>query len=693
MPLRVKSVAMPSERLSSPHHTPAFGPTELPKIAYDDSFRDLVKKISSYITEVIYAPVTFEQLRNTSAGDELHSLVEYLSVEVTNPAIVNALLALKWHYGAISDSRGLSDARANACEIVAWRFLTRLSEREVVDFCLYEIPDPCDKDDPSVDEECVIDGATDEHTALLGVTGASPEPHHRPDHMSEARRGSMRRRSQLFESVSKLTMSRHATEMEEPAGDPTAPFIHLNALEIAAIADAKRFLSQHIVQQIITGIWNGEIIFWDRLSATSRKKPCFYNHNTADPFSRLRVPKYLKAYEVAFFCAFLLLYYGVLIQQNRYGITPIEVLLYIWFAAFLYDEVSEYIDAGSIFYAADVWNVFDMVMIAIGIVFFILRCVGLYRKDYELVDIAFDVLALEALFMVPRVFSLLSLSPYWGTLIPCLKAMGMDFLKFMVFVVILYLGFLTTFSLVGRETFTFPHMAMIVTKIFFGASYVGFDNMHQIDPIFGPPLMFIFVTLSSILLMGSLTGLLSNSFSRVITHAREEYLYVYSVYVLEASTSNRLTHFYPPFNLLALIIFRPLRLFTSRDTLRHGRILLLRATHAPIVALILTYEWVASKLNLASTNSFRGPQQDSSKRHVVPPPNRPQSGYRPHMPSPRPSSSEMIDKLKWQNHTEEDTTDASTDVDARIADLAAKIDRLTELVVSLQPTKSSERPS
>lgn len=56
--------------------------------------------------------------------------------------------------------------------------------------------------------------------------------------------------------------------------------------------------------------------------------------------------------------------------------------------------------------------------------------------------------------------------------------------------------------------------------------------------------MLIFIVLSSILLMGSLTGLLSNSFSRVIQHAREEYLYVYSVYVLEASTSNRLTHFY-----------------------------------------------------------------------------------------------------------------------------------------------------
>lgn len=32
--------------------------------------------------------------------------------------------------------------------------------------------------------------------------------------------------------------------------------------------------------------------------------------------------------------------------------------------------------------------------------------------------------------MVPRVCSILSLSPYWGTLIPCLKEMGKDFVKY-----------------------------------------------------------------------------------------------------------------------------------------------------------------------------------------------------------------------------------------------------------------------
>ncbi|OTB06287.1 hypothetical protein M426DRAFT_9775 [Hypoxylon sp. CI-4A] len=691
MPIRVKSRNLPTpDRALSP--IAARPEIELPDIEHDDAFRDVVKELSRYIAEVVYIPSTFEQLRTTSAGDDLRTLVEHLSNRVTNPAIVNALLALRWHYGAVNDGRGVSDARANACEIAAWRFLTRLSEREAVDFCLYEIPDPSEDESPQNDEP-TDGGESNERTALLRNTSRSSSP----DRFSDFGRSGPSRRNMLFQSISRLTMSRHTSNVEEADEDPTAPFIHLNALEIAAIADAKRFLSQHVVQKIITGIWNGEIIFWDRLSVHSAKKPRFYNPHTADPFSRLRVPKYLKAYEVAFFVGFLILYYSVLIEQNRYTITPLEILLYVWFAAFFYDEVSEYLDAGSVFYATDVWNLFDMIMIAIGFVFAVLRFVGLYKGDYTLVDIAFDVLSLEALFMVPRVCSILSLSPYWGTLIPCLKEMGKDFLKFMVLVVIVYVGFLTTFSLVGREMFSFPHMAMIVTKIFFGSSFVGFDIMEDIDPIFGPPLMLIFVTLSSILLMGSLTGMLSNSFSRVITHAREEYLYVYSVYVLEASTSNRLTHFYPPFNLIALGIFRPLRLFLpSDDKFRQGRILLLRATHAPIVGVIQIYEWFTNKVDPDGFDNFRGPRTSSFyKKQSAPPPkqpdSRPQSRYRPRFPTPRPASAEVIQKSQTREHAiEDDAGDAPTNVEVRISELAAKIDRLTALVVALQSGAGTE---
>lgn len=242
-----------------------------------------------------------------------------------------------------------------------------MSEREAVEFCLYEIPDATERD--VANRDTPDSGESNERTALLGSSRptSSSGSDSRPSNLLAG----SQRRTQLMQSLSKLTMSLHmdADDEDDEENDPTAPFIHLNALEIAAIADAKRFLSQHVVQKIITGIWSGEIIFWDRLSVHSVKKPRFYNPHTADPFCRLRVPKYLKAFEVVFFGAFLFLYYSVLIEQNRYAITPLEILLYIWFAAFFYDEVSEYIDAGSIFYAADVWNLFDMVMIAIGIVF------------------------------------------------------------------------------------------------------------------------------------------------------------------------------------------------------------------------------------------------------------------------------------------------------------------------------------
>jgi len=59
--------------------------------------------------------------------------------------------------------------------------------------------------------------------------------------------------------------------------DPTATFAGCNALEIAAIADAKKFLSQRVVQNIVTDIWNGEIVFWESLSVKAQKKARTYD--------------------------------------------------------------------------------------------------------------------------------------------------------------------------------------------------------------------------------------------------------------------------------------------------------------------------------------------------------------------------------------------------------------------------------
>ena len=142
--------------------------------------------------------------------------------------------------------------------------------------------------------------------------------------------------------------------------------------------------------------------------------------------------------------------------------------------------------------------------------------------------------------------------------------------------------------------------------------------MHLISPQLGPPLMIIFVILTNMLLITSLISLLSNSFSRVISHAREEYLYVYSVYVLEASTSNRLTHFYPPLNLIPLIVLRPLRVCFSAETIRGWRIALLKFTHLPFVFLIWACESISEWYFGAPTTTFRkiGPNSEPTPKAV-----------------------------------------------------------------------------
>lgn len=128
-----------------------------------------------------------------------------------------------------------------------------------MDYCLYEIPDSDQDQDTGgcQDEESGRPSTeVDENTALLTQTLSSTVRSAK----SVVSNSGSHKRYQLLRSISKLTTHDDEDEEEE---DPTKPFVALNALEIAAIADAKRFLSQHVVQKIITGIWDGDIVFWD----------------------------------------------------------------------------------------------------------------------------------------------------------------------------------------------------------------------------------------------------------------------------------------------------------------------------------------------------------------------------------------------------------------------------------------------
>ncbi|KAL1620128.1 hypothetical protein SLS54_006328 [Diplodia seriata] len=260
---------------------------DVPDIRDDEPFSDVARKLS-YIIEAVDSPLGWDDLRSSKHMKKLQPLISKLSNEVHHEAIVAALLALKGHFRAIEsdDDRGINESRGLACEVVAWQFVLTLSEREALDYLLFELPKPDDKHDDSDDEESRVatrgrangngrhsQGEPTERTGLLSE-------HRTADHGTANGNGNANgaRRSKSRSSSHSTNHHIPGEEYEATGGEGFAdPFLNLNTLEIAAVAGAKKFLSQRCIQDIINGIWNGEIVFWEKLTVGAVKKPKYYN--------------------------------------------------------------------------------------------------------------------------------------------------------------------------------------------------------------------------------------------------------------------------------------------------------------------------------------------------------------------------------------------------------------------------------
>ncbi|PKX95230.1 uncharacterized protein P174DRAFT_128287 [Aspergillus novofumigatus IBT 16806] len=89
------------------------------------------------------------------------------------------------------------------------------------------------------------------------------------------------------------------------------------------------------------------------------------------------------------------------------------------------------------------------------------------------------------------------------------------FFRFLPVVVVLYIGFLTTFTMLARDRLSLRQMSWILVKVFFGSSVLGFDIAYDISPIFGYGLMLLFVSMTNLLLISSLVSLMSMSLEGV----------------------------------------------------------------------------------------------------------------------------------------------------------------------------------
>ncbi|KAJ5239034.1 hypothetical protein N7468_003653 [Penicillium chermesinum] len=295
-------------------------------------------------------------------GQQLRELVHRLARDSRNPFIIIALMILKYEFTNIPDDDwGLNESRGQACEFVAWQFLCHLNASEAVEFLLEELPRPRSNSTTILEIERGESGfgftcETETTPLISGASSPLPSP-------------ALGQRTRLAQNASGSDLD----DSEGQGNDVSqySQFFGLNALEVAAVGHAKKFLSQQVIQRVVNDIWKGEIVFWDSLTVNSKKKPQRFNRKTADPYSRLRVPVYRKMFEAAFFLSFLFLYYSVLLERRENGIGNFEVLMDIWIIAFAYDELSGLVDAGVLFYQMDFWSLWNLGIIGVGLVFII----------------------------------------------------------------------------------------------------------------------------------------------------------------------------------------------------------------------------------------------------------------------------------------------------------------------------------
>lgn len=296
-----------------------------------------------YIIEAVDTPLGWEDLRSSKHLQSLQPLIDYLARDCHNVAVVAALVALKGHFKIIEsdDDCGINESRGFACELVAWQFVLRLSEQDALDYLLYELRDEDDDDDEDDEETGLLSRHRHRHVNGNGTNG------HTNNHGNGNGNGNG---SEPNGNSSKSGKGEGFSE----------PFMNLNTLEIAAVSGAKKFLSQRVIQDVVTGIWSGEIVFWDTLKVNAVKKPRFHNKKTGDPWCRLRVPRYMKTFEIMFFVCFLGLFYIVSLQRSMHTITIWEVIFFVFTLGFAFDELDDFVESGAYFYSTDIWYVSRM---------------------------------------------------------------------------------------------------------------------------------------------------------------------------------------------------------------------------------------------------------------------------------------------------------------------------------------------
>lgn len=275
------------------------------------------------------------------------------------------------------------------------------------------------------------------------------------------------------------------TPMTPRDGKPKQAAARTSTLEVAIRASAKHFLAHPLVVQQLEAIWNGAISFYssadnlhrqtvrglssnpngrsnertpllnfqkgfenNRLpsSQPARRTVTLYDPRNASMFklSRLRVPRYRQFFSTCSLAILIGLFLAVLIQRSN-RITSLELFFWFWSAGFMLDELVGFTEQGFSLYIMSFWNIFDLGILVLLIIYYCMRIYTVFLVGSLMGVDAYDVLAANAVLLLPRIFSVLDHYPYFSQIILAMKIMSVDLAAVFILIFISCSGFFVFF--------------------------------------------------------------------------------------------------------------------------------------------------------------------------------------------------------------------------------------------------------
>lgn len=305
-----------------------------------------------------------------------------------------------------------------------------------------------------------------------------------------------------------------------PDGKGRSGAARSSTLEVAIRASAKHFLAHPLVVQQLEAIWNGAISFYssqDNLhrmpsvptnsggnprngyadartpllghqrakeqqsqlplhALPIRRTVNLYDPRQASPLklSRLRVPRYRQFLSTCSLFVLICLFLAVLVERSS-RITELELVFWFWSAGFMLDEVVGFNEQGFSLYIMSFWNIFDLGILLLLIIYYCMRVYGVFLVDpHHWNEMAYDVLAANAILLLPRIFSVLDHYRYFSQLLIAFRLMAVDLAAVFILVLISCSGFFVFFTL-SRNQNDAAEVAYKIFQILMGFTPAAWD--------------------------------------------------------------------------------------------------------------------------------------------------------------------------------------------------------------------------